>query len=45
MGLLAGAASVAQIQPLYGLIATRNFGELALISYAVGPSLLPRDMG
>ena len=44
MGLLASIAAVAQVQPLDGLVAARNFRELALISYSIGPQLLPRDM-
>jgi len=44
MGLLAGVASVAQVQPLNGLVAARYFRELALISYTIGPRLLPHDM-
>ena len=45
MGFLAGVAAVAQVKPLDGLVSARNFGELSLISYSIGPQLLPGNMG
>ncbi len=44
MGLLAGVAAVAQVQPLDRLVSSGNLGELALISYSIGPLLLPCNM-
>ncbi len=46
MSLLTGVAAVAQIQPLGGLVAAGDLGELALISYSIGSKIsLPSDMG
>ena len=41
VGLLAGVAAVAQVQSLHRLISAGNLRELALISYSIGPQLLP----
>jgi hypothetical protein len=45
MGFLAGVAAVAQVKSLDGLVSARDFGELSLISYSIGPQLLPGNMG
>jgi hypothetical protein len=45
VSFLASVAAVTQVQPLDGLVAARHFRELALISYSIGPKLLPRNVG
>ena len=45
MGLLADGTAVSQVQSLGGLVSSGNLGELALVSYSVGPQLLPGYVG
>jgi hypothetical protein len=44
MSLFTDITAVSKVQSLDGLVASRHFGELALISYSIGPKLLPRNM-
>ena len=44
MSFFADVAAVPKVQPLDRLISAWHFRELALISYSIGPKLLPRNM-